>query len=364
MSLRDTAEATANIWLHEKSVDEATKAEIRKMISNEDPKLLIDSFYKNLEFGTGGLRGIMGVGSNCINKYTIGTATQGLANYLKKSFPNQEIKVAVAYDSRNGSREFAQITASVFSANGINVFLFPELRPTPLLSYAIRHLKCQSGVVITASHNPKEYNGYKAYWTDGAQLVPPHDKNVIQEVNNITSFDQIHFAGGSNITMIGPELEDAYYQEVIRLIPGRQAIKKQSKVPIVFSGIHGTGNTMVPECLKRLGFENCITVKEQFEPDGNFPTVESPNPEEHSAMKLALTLAKEKGAELVMATDPDADRVGIGIKNDQGEFFLLNGNQAFGLMIWYILKNLKTKDNKYIAKTIVTTELVDSMALT
>ena len=362
MSLRETAEAAAQKWLNESSVDELTKAEIRKMIASEDPKLLIDSFYQNLEFGTGGLRGIMGVGSNCINKYTIGSATQGLANYLKKSFPNQEIKVAVAYDSRNNSREFAQITAGVFSANGIQVFLFPELRPTPLLSFAIRYFKCQSGVVITASHNPKEYNGYKAYWSDGAQLVPPHDKNVINEVNAITSFDQIQFSGGSTITMIGKELEDAYYHEVIQLIPAKESIQKQKNIPIVFTGIHGTGNTMVPECLRRLGFDNCMVVKEQFEPDGNFPTVESPNPEEHSAMKMALDLAKQKNAELVMATDPDADRVGIGIKNDKGEFFLLNGNQAFSLMIWFILKNLKGTSGKYIAKTIVTTELVDAMA--
>lgn len=362
MSLRKTAETAAHKWLQEQTVDEATKAEIRKMMAADDAKLLIDSFYKNLEFGTGGLRGIMGVGSNCINKYTIGSATQGLANYLKKSFPNQQIKVAVAYDSRNNSREFAQITANVFSANGITVFLFPELRPTPLLSYAIRNLRCQSGVVITASHNPKEYNGYKAYWKDGAQLVPPHDKNVIDEVNAITSFDQVKFAGGSSITMIGKELEDAYYKEVINLIPGQEKIKRQKDIPIVFTGIHGTGNTMVPECLNRLGFENCMVVKEQFEPDGNFPTVESPNPEEHSAMKLALDLAKKENAELVMATDPDADRVGIGIKNNKGEFFLLNGNQAFSLMIWFILKNLKTTSNKYIAKTIVTTELVDTMA--
>lgn len=362
MSLRNTAETAAQKWLQEQSVDEGTKAEIRKMISSEDPKLLIDSFYQNLEFGTGGLRGIMGVGSNCINKYTIGSATQGLANYLKKSFPKQEVKVAVAYDSRNNSREFAQITAGVFSANGIQVFLFPELRPTPLLSYAIRYLKCQSGVVITASHNPKEYNGYKAYWADGAQLVPPHDKNVIQEVNAITSFDQIKFSGGSTITMIGKELEDAYYDEVIKLIPAKDSIKKQSNIPIVFTGIHGTGNTMVPECLSRLGFDNCMVVKEQFEPDGNFPTVTSPNPEEHSAMKMALDLARQKNAELVMATDPDADRVGIGIKNDKGDFFLLNGNQAFSLMIWFILKNLQGTKNKYIAKTIVTTALVDAMA--
>ncbi|MGB4972946.1 MAG: phospho-sugar mutase [Cyclobacteriaceae bacterium] len=363
MSLRENAKLTAEKWLKEGSIDEEAKGEIRKMLDASDTKVLIDSFYKNLEFGTGGLRGVMGIGSNCVNQYTIGGATQGLANYLNKSFPKQSIKVAVAFDSRNNSKALAQITANVFAANGIHVYLFPELRPTPLLSFAIRHLQCQSGVVITASHNPKEYNGYKAYWTDGAQLVPPHDKNVIEEVNAITGFDQIHFDGNeSNIELIGKEVEEAYYNEVKKIIPSQEIIHKQKNIPIVFSGIHGTGNTMVPECLQLLGFENCFLVEEQVQPDGNFPTVESPNPEEHSAMKLALALAKEKNAELVMATDPDADRVGIGIKNSDGDFFLLNGNQAFSVMIWFILRNLKDSKNQYIAKTIVTTELVDAMA--
>ncbi|MEQ9413005.1 MAG: phospho-sugar mutase [Cyclobacteriaceae bacterium] len=359
----EKAKVTAEKWLQEGSIDETTKVEIRKMLDASDPKKLIDSFYKNLEFGTGGLRGVMGVGSNCINKYTIGGATQGLANYLNKSFPNQGIKVVVAYDSRNNSKALAQITAHVFAANGIHVFLFPELRPTPLLSFAIRHLQCQSGVVITASHNPKEYNGYKAYWTDGAQLVPPHDKNVIEEVNAITGFDAIQFNGDeSSIELIGKEVEEAYYAIVKKLIPSHEIIHKQKDIPIVFSGIHGTGFTMVPECLRLLVFEYCLFVEEQAQPNGNFPTVESPNPEEQSAMKLALALAKEKNAELVMATDPDADRVGIGIKNSNDEFFLLNGNQAFSLMIWFILRNLQQVENSYIAKTIVTTELVDAMA--
>ncbi|MEP2668460.1 MAG: phospho-sugar mutase [Cyclobacteriaceae bacterium] len=363
MSLLATATATAKKWLNEGSIDEPTKIEIREMLDAPDSKKLIDSFYKNLEFGTGGLRGIMGVGSNCINKYTIGAATQGLANYLKKAFPHSSIKVAIAFDSRNNSQTLAQITADVFAANGIHVFLFPELRPTPLLSFAIRYLQCQSGVVITASHNPKEYNGYKAYWSDGAQLVPPHDKNVIDEVNAITGFDQIQFSGNASlIEVIGQEVEEAYYTTVKELIPSQAIIHQQKDIPIVFSGIHGTGNTMVPECLQRLGFENCLVVKEQAQPNGNFPTVESPNPEEQSAMKMALALAKEKNAELVMATDPDADRVGIGIKNSDGEFFLLNGNQAFSLMIWFILRNLQPSNNPYIAKTIVTTELVDAMA--
>lgn len=363
MSLLEKAKLTADKWLDEGSIDEKTKLAIGEMLQAADSKNLIDSFYKNLEFGTGGLRGVMGVGSNCVNKYTIGGATQGLANYLNKTFPNQTLKVAVAFDSRNNSKAFAQIAANVFASNGIQVFLFPELRPTPLLSFAIRHLQCQSGVVITASHNPKEYNGYKAYWTDGAQLVPPHDKNVIDEVNAITGFDQIQFNGNeSNIHLIGKEVEEAYYASVKKIIPSQEIIQKQENIPIVFSGIHGTGNTMVPECLRQLGFQNCFLVKEQEQPDGNFTTVESPNPEEHSAMKLALRLAKEKNTELVMATDPDADRVGIGIKNSQGEFFLLNGNQAFSLMIWFILRNLPRIDNPYIAKTIVTTELVDAIA--
>ena len=363
MNLHDQAKATAEKWLKEKFIDEMTKSAIREMLADSDPKLLIDSFYKNLEFGTGGLRGVMGVGSNCINRYTVGGATQGLANYLKASFQNERIKVAIAYDSRNQSKVLAQLTADVLSANDIEVHLFPELRPTPLLSFAIRYLKCHSGVVITASHNPKEYNGYKAYWTDGAQLVPPHDKNVIVEVNKITSFDQVRFEGNpTKILAITKEVEDAYYHEIQQLIPGKEAIARQAGLPIVFSGIHGTGITMVPECLQRLGFNNCMVVEEQRIPDGNFPTVESPNPEEQPAMQLALNLAKIKNAELVMATDPDADRVGIAIKDNQGVFFLLNGNQAFALMIWFILRNLKKDERHYIAKTIVTTELIDTMA--
>jgi phosphoglucomutase len=363
MDLLAQSKEKAAKWLQSPAVDETTKKEINKLLADGNTKNLIDSFYKELEFGTGGLRGIMGVGANCINKFTIGAATQGLANYLKKSFPTNEIRVAVAYDSRNNSKLFAGITADVFSANGITVYLFPELRPTPLLSFAIRYLKCQSGVVITASHNPKEYNGYKAYWVDGAQLVPPHDKNVINEVNAITDFGQIRFtADSSKIKLIGTDVEDAYYEEVKRLIPKQDSIKKQKNIPIVYSSLHGAGITMVPECLKRLGFENVQVVEEQRMPDGNFSTVQSPNPEEKSAMALALQKAKKLNAELVMATDPDTDRVGIGIKDSKGEFFLLNGNQAFSLMMWFILKNLRDKTDAYIAKTIVTTELIDDMA--
>jgi phosphoglucomutase len=354
--------AKAEQWL-KSPIDEESKKEIKALLDKEDPKLLIDSFYKDLEFGTGGLRGIMGVGSNCMNRYTVGAATQGLANYLKKSFPNQEIQVAIAYDSRNNNKFFAGVTADVFSANGITVNIFPELRPTPLLSFAIRHLKCQSGVVITASHNPKEYNGYKAYWNDGAQLVPPHDANVIKEVNAITGFDQVKFtADKSKIKTIGPEVEEAYYKEVIKLIPRQESIKKQKDISIVYSSLHGAGITMVPECMKRLGFQNLTVIEEQKTPDGNFPTIASPNPEERSAMDLALRKAKAINADLVMATDPDTDRVGIGIKNEDGDFFLLNGNQALSLMMYFILKNLKDKTNAYIVKTIVTTDLIDRMA--
>ena len=363
MDLLAQSKEKAAKWLLSPAVDDATKQEINKLLADSNSKNLIDSFYKELEFGTGGLRGNMGVGANCINKYTIGAATQGLANYLKKSFSSTAIRVAIAYDSRNNSKLYAGIVADVFSANGIIVHLFPELRPTPLLSFAIRYLKCQSGVVITASHNPKEYNGYKAYWVDGAQLVPPHDKNVINEVNAITDFGQIKFtADSSKIKMIGSDVEDAYYNEVKKLIPKQDSIKLQKDIPIVYSSLHGAGITMVPECLKRLGFENVQVVEEQKIPDGNFSTVQSPNPEEKSAMTLALQKAKKLNAELVMATDPDTDRVGIGIKDNNGEFFLLNGNQAFSLMMWFILKNLKETSASYIAKTIVTTELIDDMA--
>ncbi len=364
MNLLSQSQQRAQAWLNSPVIDADSKKSIQQLLNNTDSKLLIDSFYKELEFGTGGLRGVMGIGSNCINKYTIGAATQGLANYLKKSVAG-EIKVAIAYDSRNNSKSFAQIVADVFSANGITVFLFPELRPTPLLSFAIRYYKCHSGVVLTASHNPKEYNGYKAYWADGAQLVPPHDKNVITEVNSIGGFENIKFqADPSRIKMIGQEVEDAYYTEVNKLIPKKESIARQANISLVYSSIHGAGITMVPECLKRLGFTNLKVVEEQRVPDGNFPTVHSPNPEEQSAMELALKKAKEENAELVMATDPDTDRVGIAIKDDKGNFFLLNGNQAFSLMMWFIMKNLSESDRKngYIAKTIVTSELVDTIA--
>ncbi len=353
----------AQSWLDSNVIDDKTKAEVKSLFEKEDPKELIDRFYKDLEFGTGGLRGIMGAGSNCMNQYTVGVATQGLANYLIKSFPLTPIKVAIAHDSRNNSRFFAQVAANVFSANGIKVYMFPELRPTPLLSFAIRYLKCNSGIVVTASHNPKEYNGYKAYWNDGAQVVPPHDKNVMEEVNAITSFDQVKFAANaSNIYSIGPEVEQAYYDEVKKIIPNHDVIAKHHNIPLVYTSLHGAGITMVPECLRQIGFTNIHLVDEQSEPDGNFPTVQSPNPEEKSAMELVIKKGKEVGATMVMATDPDTDRVGMGVRKSDGDFILLNGNQAFCLMMYFILKNLKDKRNTYIAKTIVTSELVDAMA--
>jgi phosphoglucomutase len=362
-ALLDQVQSKAKTWISSPVIDEKTKALVQSLLEKQDSKELIDSFYKDLEFGTGGLRGVMGAGSNCMNQYTVGVATQGMANYLLKTYPNQKIQVAIAHDSRNNSRFFAEVTANVFSANGIHVHLFAELRPTPLLSFAIRFLKCQSGVVITASHNPKEYNGYKAYWNDGAQVVPPHDKNVILEVNKITSFDHVKFKkNASLIHTIGPEVEAAYYEEVKKLIPNKDVIKKNHGIPLVYSSIHGAGITMVPECLRQIGFTNIQVVAEQEKPDGNFPTVQSPNPEEQSAMALVIKKGKEVGATMVMATDPDTDRVGIGVRKSDGEFILLTGNQAFSLMMYFIMKSLKSTNNSYIAKTIVTTEIVDIMA--
>lgn len=361
--LLETVRDKAHTWLNSSVIDAQTKAEVQALLNNADTKDLIDSFYKDLEFGTGGLRGIMGAGSNCMNKYTVGVATQGLANYLNKNFAGQPIKVAIAFDSRNNSSYFAQVTADVFSANGIEVYMFEKLRPTPLLSFAIRYLKCQSGVVVTASHNPKEYNGYKAYWNDGAQVVPPHDKNIIKEVNAITSFDQVKFQGvPARIHTIEASVEQAYYTEVKKIIPNQSIIAKHKDIPLVYSSLHGAGITMVPETLRQIGFTNIHVVDEQAVPDGNFPTIKSPNPEEQSAMEMVINKGKALGASMVMATDPDTDRVGLGVRKANGEFILLNGNQAFSLMMYFIMKNLKNKENTYIAKTIVTTELVDTMA--
>ncbi len=353
----------AQAWLDSPVIDESTKAQVKALLAKPDTKELIDNFYKDLEFGTGGLRGIMGVGSNCMNQYTVGIATQGLANYLNKTYKGQTIKLAIAHDSRNNSRFFTEVAANILSANGIHVYLFSELRPTPLLSYAIRYLNCHSGIVITASHNPKEYNGYKAYWSGGAQVVPPHDKNIITEVEAITSFAQVKFKGNaSNIHTIGPDVEKAYYEEVKKLIPNKDIITKHKDIPLVYSSLHGAGITMVPECLRQIGFTNIQVVEEQKVPDGNFPTVQSPNPEEKSAMEMVINKGKASGADMVMATDPDTDRVGFGIRDSKGEFILLSGNQAFSLIMLFVMKNQKEKKNAYVAKTIVTTELVDTMA--
>ncbi len=358
--------AKAEQWLNS-NIDPDAKNEIQLMLDSEDQTDLVDSFYKDLEFGTGGLRGIMGIGSNRINKYTIGKATQGLSNYLLKVFPGQTISVAIAHDSRNNSDFFAETTASVFSANGIKVYFFNALRPTPELSFAIRNLGCKSGVVLTASHNPKEYNGYKAYWDDGAQVTPPHDENVIDEVNNIESIDDVNFTKNpSLIVEIGEDMDEKYLQEVKDLSLSPEVIKRQNDLKIVFSPIHGTGITLVPEILKRYGFKNVHVVEEQATPDGNFPTVVYPNPEESEAMSLAIKLAKDIDADLVLATDPDADRVGIGAKNNQGEFQLINGNQAASLLVYYMLKMWSEKGkldgNQFVIKTIVTTDLLLDIA--
>lgn len=354
-----------NEWL-QGNYDEVTKLSIRNMQA-ENEKELAESFYKNLEFGTGGLRGIMGVGTNRMNKYTVGMATQGFSNYLKKVYDNEPISVAIAHDCRNNSRFFAETTANVFAANGIKVFLFESLRPTPELSFAIRHLGCKAGVVCTASHNPKEYNGYKAYWNDGSQLVPPHDKNVIKEVDAIASVNDVMWTGGeANITLIGKDLDDAYMNMVKGLSIYPEVIQQQHDLKIVYTPIHGTGITIVPETLKRFGFTNVTIVEEQAIPDGNFPTVVYPNPEESEAMSMGLKKAQEIDADILCGTDPDADRVGVGVKNHKGEWILLNGNQTAVLAFAYIIEARKSKgiakENDMIVSTIVTTEMVNELA--
>jgi phosphoglucomutase len=355
----------AESWLS-KEFNEETRKEVREML-DKDEKKLIDAFYQDLEFGTGGLRGIMGAGTNRMNIYTLGMATQGLSNYIIKQCGSKGIKVAIAHDCRNNSRYFAETTANIFSANGFEVYLFEALRPTPELSFAIRHYKCQSGVVITASHNPPEYNGYKAYWSDGGQVVAPHDDGIIEEVRKITSVNDIKFNGKKErIKIIGKETDDLFLNEVQKMSLNPEIIKKFSKIPIVYTPIHGTGITMVPPALKRFGFTNILNVPEQDITDGNFPTVKSPNPEEPDALKLALKKAVEKNAELVMATDPDADRLGLAVKNKKGDFILLNGNQTGVILIWYILSQYKErkkyKGNEYIIKTIVTSDLIERIA--
>jgi phosphoglucomutase len=354
-----------NEWL-EGSYDAETKKEIQSMLDNGEFEALTNAFYKDLEFGTGGLRGKMGVGSNRVNKYTIGMATQGFANYLNNKYPNQKIKVAIAHDSRNNSDYFAKITSEVFSANGIYVYIFEALRPTPELSFAVRELGCKGGVVLTASHNPKEYNGYKAYGADGGQLVSPYDKQVLDEVRKVDTGNIKFERNDANIEMIGEVIDNKYFDALASLSISKDAIERQKDLKIVFSAIHGTGAVSVPPILKRFGFENVMTVEEQMVADGNFPTVVYPNPEETEAMTMALNMAKEVDADIIMATDPDADRVGMGVKNMDGEFALLNGNQAACLLIKYVLeawkKAGKLDGNQYIVKTIVTSYMIDKIA--
>ncbi|MDD2606342.1 phospho-sugar mutase [Lascolabacillus sp.] len=357
----------ANSWL-EGDYDADTKKEIQQLLDNEDKSPLIDAFYKDLEFGTGGLRGIMGAGSNRMNIYTVGTATQGLSNYLKKEFANHDqIKVVIGHDCRNNSRKFAEVAADIFSANGIKVYLFENLRPTPLISYAIRKLGCQSGIMVTASHNPKEYNGYKAYWNDGAQVLAPHDRNIIAEVNRIKSNSEIKFKGDKKlIEIIGKDMDNAFIEEVKKLVLSPESIQRNSDIKIVYTPIHGTGGTLVPDALKAVGFTNIIHVPEQDVISGDFPTVVSPNPEEPAALDLAIKKARETDADLVMATDPDSDRIGTAIRDDKGEFILVNGNQTLLLCLYYLMtrrEELRLLTGKeFIVKTIVSTELAKVIA--
>ena len=359
--------AKAQIWLGE-GYDEETKAAVRAMLDNEDKTDLIEAFYKDLEFGTGGLRGIMGAGTNRMNIYTVGAATQGLSNYLKKAFADlPQIKVAIGHDCRNNSRKFAEVAADVFSANGIKVYLFDALRPTPEVSFAIRELGCQSGVILTASHNPKEYNGYKAYWNDGAQMIAPHDKNTIDEVNKITSVKDVKFRGNAElIEIIGEEIDRRYLDRIKTLSLSPEAIAHHHDMKIVYTPIHGTGVKLIPASLKNFGFTNIIHVPEQDVVSGDFPTVVSPNPEEPAALDMAIKKAIETDAELVMASDPDADRIGIAVRNDKGEFVLVNGNQIVMIFLNYLMTRNKElgllKGNEYIVKTIVTTETIKTIA--
>ena len=357
----------ANKWLSP-AYDEETQAQVKKMLENPDKTDLIEAFYKDLEFGTGGLRGIMGAGSNRMNIYTVGAATQGLSNYLLKNFKDmKQISVCIGHDCRNNSRLFAEISADIFSANGIKVYLFDDMRPTPEMSFAIRHLGCQSGIILTASHNPKEYNGYKAYWDDGAQVLAPHDKGIIDEVGKIASAADIKFQGNKDlIQIIGKDIDDIYLDQVHSISIDPEVIKRQKDLKIVYTPIHGTGMMLIPQSLKLWGFENVHCVPEQMVKDGNFPTVVSPNPENAEALTLAINLAKSIDADIVMASDPDADRVGMACKDDKGEWVLINGNQTCLLFLYYIIKNRiamgKMKGNEFIVKTIVTTELIKAVA--
>ena len=357
----------AKKWLTP-AYDAETQAEVKRMLENEDKTDLIEAFYKDLEFGTGGLRGIMGVGSNRMNIYTVGAATQGLSNYLNKNFKDlEQIAVVVGHDCRNNSRLFAEISANIFSANGIKVYLFEDMRPTPEMSFAIRHLGCQSGIILTASHNPKEYNGYKAYWDDGAQVLAPHDKGIIDEVNKIASAADIKFEGNKElIQVIGEDIDSIYLDKVHTISIDSEVIKRQKDLSIVYTPIHGTGMMLIPRALKQWGFENVHCVPEQMVKSGDFPTVISPNPENAEALSMAIDLAKKIDADIVMASDPDADRVGMACKNDKGEWVLINGNQTCLLFLYYIINNRiamgKMKDNDFIVKTIVTTELIKAVA--
>ena len=366
-TLQEQVIAKAKKWLSD-SYDEATKAEVKRMLDSEDKSELIDSFYRDLEFGTGGLRGIMGVGTNRMNIYTVGAATQGLSNYLKKEFSNlDQIKVVIGHDCRNNSRKFAEISANIFSANGIKVYLFEDLRPTPEMSYTIRKLGCQSGIILTASHNPKEYNGYKAYWNDGAQVVPPHDKNIISEVNKIRSATDINFKGNQSlIEIIGEEIDNQFIHDLTKLSLSPTSIARHKDMKIVYTPIHGTGVKIIPKALKAFGFENIIHVPEQDIVSGDFPTVTSPNPEEPAALSMAVKKATETGADIVLASDPDADRVGVAVRNNENEFILLNGNQTALIFIYYLITRYKELNkfdgSEYIVKTIVTTELIKTIA--
>lgn len=359
--IRSRAEA----WLGEE-YNEETRREVKEMLENDEKKLT-DAFYQDLEFGTGGLRGIMGAGTNRMNIYTLGMATQGLANYIIKKTGGTGIRVAIAHDCRNNSRYFAETTADIFSANGFEVFLFESLRPTPELSFAIRYYKCQSGVVITASHNPPEYNGYKAYWDDGGQVVPPHDKGIIEEVRNIRSVKDIRFdAKKEKINILGTETDTLFLAEIQKMSLNREAVRNQSEMGIVYTPIHGTGVELIPSALRMFGFTNIINVPDQDITDGNFPTVKSPNPEEPGALRLAIEKAVQTGSDLVMATDPDADRLGIAVRDTGGNFVLLNGNQTGAILLYYTLSQYKNsnkfKGNEYIIKTIVTSDLLDRIA--
>lgn len=359
--------AKAGQWL-EGNYDEATKADVKRMMDSPDSTELIESFYRDLEFGTGGLRGIMGAGTNRMNIYTVGAATQGLSNYLNACFADlPQISVVIGHDCRNNSRKFAEISAAIFSANGIKVYLFEDLRPTPEVSFAIRHFGCQSGIILTASHNPKEYNGYKAYWDDGAQMIAPHDENVITEVNKITDVNAIKFEGNPDlIEIIGEEVDKIYIEKVKELSLSPESIQRHKDMKIVFTPIHGTAVMIVPRALRECGFTNIIDVPEQYVVSGDFPTVYSPNPEEPAALDMAIQRAKATDAELVMATDPDADRMGIAIKNDDGEWILVNGNQTALIFIYYLIRRWKEtgklKGKEYVVKTIVTTEIIKEIA--